>query len=101
MAVSYIEIDTEQLKRDTQELIENRNSAETALKEMIQEIEELNAMWSGKANRAFRVQFNNDVTLMYELLNKMDKLADCMEYAEREYVKCENEVRTMVDSIRI
>lgn len=101
MAVSYIEIDTEQLKRDTQELIENRNHAEAALKEMIQEIEELNTMWSGKANRAFRVQFTNDVTQMNELLDKMDKLADCMEYAEREYVKCENEVRSMVDSIRI
>lgn len=101
MAVSYIEIDTEQLKRDTRELIDIRKNAESALNEMIQEIQELNAMWSGKANMAFRIQFGKDVTLMNELLDKMDKLADCMECAAREYVKCENEVKSMVDSIRI
>ena len=101
MAVSYIEIDTDQLKRDTQELIGSRRNAEAALNEMIQEIEELNAMWSGRANDAFRTQFANDVTMMNELLDKMKALAECMEFAAREYIKCEGEVKSMVDNIRI
>lgn len=101
MAVTYIEIETGQLKRDTQELSENRQRAETVLKEMVQEIEELNTMWSGKANRAFRIQFATDVALMQELLEKMKKLAECMEFASTEYDRCETEVRTLVDSIRI
>lgn len=98
---TYIEIDTEQLKRDTQELQSNEKSAESALQEMVQEVNELNTMWSGKANQAFRTQFNKDVELMTELLEKMKRLAECMEFASTEYVKCEQEVRTLVDGIRI
>lgn len=101
MAVQYIEIDTDQLKRDTQELLENKQYAEAVLNEMVQDIEELNTMWSGKANQAFRTQFGKDVELMRELLAKMDKLAECMEFAAGEYVRCENEVKTLVDSIKI
>ncbi len=101
MAVTYIEIETEQLKRDTQELLENRQRAVTVLKEMVQEIEELNTMWSGKANRAFRTQFAKDVSSMEQLLEKIQKLAECMEYAASEYGRCESEVKTLVDSIRI
>ena len=68
---------------------------------MVQDIEELNTMWSGKANLAFCTQFSKDVELMNELLNKMQKLAECMEFASGEYVRCENEVKSLVDSIKI
>lgn len=101
MSITYVEIETGQLKRDTQELLENRQRAVAVLNEMVQEIEKLNGMWSGKANRAFRIQFEKDVMIMEELLEKMQKLAECMEYAAAEYEKCENEVKTLVDSIQI
>lgn len=101
MAITYIEIETEQLNKDTQELLENKQRAESILNEMVQEIEELNTMWSGKANMAFRLQFSKDVEVMRGVLEKMQKLADCMEYASTEYVKCENEVKALVDSIKI
>lgn len=101
MAITYIEVETEQLKRDTQELLENKQKAETVLNEMVGEIEALNAMWSGQANLAFRNQFNKDVILMKELLAKMQQLAECMDFASGEYAKCENEVKSLVDSIRI
>ena len=45
MAVQYIEIETDQLKRDTQELLENKQYAETVLNEMVQDIEELNRLF--------------------------------------------------------
>lgn len=101
MAITYIEIETEQLKRDTQELLENKQKAEKVLSEMTEEIEELNAMWSGQANLAFRTQFNKDVTLMRELLAKMQQLAECMDFASSEYAKCENEVKSLVDNIKV
>lgn len=101
MAITYIEIETEQLKRDTQELLESKQKAETVLNEMVGEIEELNAMWSGQANLAFRNQFNKDVALMKELLMKIQNLAECMDFASTEYVKCESKVKSLVDSIRI
>lgn len=101
MAITYIEIETDQLRRDTQELLDNKKYAEVVLNEMVQDIEELNIMWSGKANLAFRNQFAKDVRLMNELLDKMQKLAECMEFASGEYVRCENEVKSLVDSIKI
>lgn len=101
MAITYIEIDTDQLKRDTQELLENKQKAESVLNEMVHEIEELNTMWSGRANMAFRSQFGKDVQLMQELLGKMQKLGECMEFAAEEYIRCESEVKTLVDSIKI
>lgn len=101
MGITYIEVETEQLRRDTQELLENKHRAETVLNEMVREIEALNAMWSGQANLAFRNQFNKDAALMKELLMKIQNLAECMDFASAEYVKCENEVKSLVDSIGI
>ena len=101
MAITYLEIDTGQLNRDIGELDENINKATKTLTEMVQEMEELNSMWQGQANMAFRAQFQNDNVLMQELLQEMQKLEECMRYASSEYVKCENEVKDMVDSIKI
>lgn len=101
MAISYIEVETEMLKKDAQELLEKKQNAETALKEMIGEVEELNAMWKGKANDAFRAQFGIDVMKMNALLERMKKLGECMEFAASEYVRCEGEVKSLVDSIKI
>ena len=101
MAISYIEIDTGQLNKDIGDLDADIKRAEKTLTDMVQEMEELNSMWQGQANMAFRVQFQNDNVMMQELLEEMIKLEECMRYASSEYVKCENEVKDMVDSIRI
>ena len=101
MAISYIEIDTGQLNKDIGDLGESIKKAEKTLSDMVQEMEELNSMWQGQANLAFQAQFQNDNVLMQELLQEMLKLEECMRYASGEYVKCENEVKDMVDSIRI
>lgn len=101
MAINYIEIDTGQLNRDIEDLDESIVRAEKSLTAMVQEMEELNSMWQGKANAAFRAQFENDNIMMQELLKEMQKLEECMRYASTEYVKCENEVKSMVDSIKI
>lgn len=101
MAITYIEIDTGQLNRDIEELEENITNANQSLTAMVQEMDELNSMWQGQANDAFRAQFANDNTMMQELLKEMQKLEECMRYASGEYVKCESEVKNMVDSIRI
>lgn len=101
MAVTYIEIDTEQLNRDIQELEQVTARAESSLEGMMNEIGELNAMWKGQANWAFRTQMGKDQSIMTELLNEMKRLAECMTFASQEYVRCENEVKSAVDSIRI
>lgn len=101
MAITYIEIDTGQLNKDIGDLDESIKKAEKSLAEMVQEIEELNSMWQGQANLAFQAQFQKDNILIQELLQEMLKLEECMKYASGEYVKCENEVKDLVDSIKI
>lgn len=101
MAITYIEVDTEQLKRDNQELIDNTAKARNSLNSLKEEMEEMNAMWSGKANLAFRMQIASDYRFLESILENMDKLSDSLNNAATEYVKCENEVISTINSINI
>ena len=101
MAITYIEIDTELLQTDINELEENVKKAKKSLDGLSAELEELNTMWKGTANMAFRTQVNGDLSTMDNLLQEMSKLADCMTHAKSEYIKCENEVKSTVGDIRI
>lgn len=97
----YIEIDTVQLNADIRELEQNTAKAKASLEAVICEMEELNAMWKGAANEAFQKQVAQDCRIMNTLISNMEKLADCMEHAGREYEKCEQAVKENVDRIAI
>ncbi|MCC8164073.1 MAG: WXG100 family type VII secretion target [Lachnospiraceae bacterium] len=99
--IPYTEVDTARMNQDIRALEQEIANARSGLDKMMQEIEQLNSMWVGKANMAFRVQVAKDQTTMNEVLDEMDRLVDCMTYASSEYAKCESEVRSVVDSIRV
>lgn len=99
--ITYMEIDTAQLNADIRELEAETARVRNSLQGLKEEMEELNAMWKGQANMAFRRQVTLDCSLISALLEKMDRLAGCMVYAANEYVRCEQEVRDTVGSIRI
>lgn len=101
MAITYIEVDTALLKADVEELETNTANARKSLESLAAELEELNTMWSGRANMAFRKQANSDCAAMENMLREMDKLAECMKHAGKEYENCENNVKSAVDGIRI
>lgn len=101
MAITYIEIDTALLQSDIEELRTNTAAARRSLDALKAELEELNTMWSGKANMAFRIQANKDCNAMEGMLQKMDQLAESMTHAGKEYAVCENQVKSAVDDIRI
>lgn len=101
MAVTYIEVEPEILNKDAQEIAEKTKTAQAVLLGLVEEMEELNAMWSGRANEAFKLQFRSDVELVQQVLERINKLSECMSYASGEYKKCEFEVKTLVESIKI
>lgn len=101
MSIQYIEIDTVQLNEDINELREKILRTRSALSNMQSEFEELNSMWTGRANTVFRSQVAKDCNLMDSVLDTMGKLAECMENAKSEYVRCEQSVKNTVNSIRI
>ena len=53
--ITYVEVDTERLNRDIQELNESLAKVQGSLVSMMEEIEEMNGMWTGRANLAFRL----------------------------------------------
>lgn len=101
MAANYIEVDPAQLNADIRELEENTAKAKASFEALKAELGELNTMWKGRANMAFCAQLRKDYSIMDKLLHRMDKLSDCMEHADREYVKCEQAVKSTVESIKI
>lgn len=101
MAVMYMEIDVSQLNSDIRSLKEGTEQAKKNLNSMLQEMEELNAMWQGRANQAFREQVEKDKAAIEKLLERLTYLSECMDYASGEYMRCENEVKDAVEAIRI
>lgn len=101
MAITYVEIDTSMLQTDIKELEENIVRVQSSLEGLKTELNELNTYWQGSANIVFRAQVSKDYSFMEEVLQEMNKLKECMVHAGREYGKCEEEVLSTVNNIRI
>lgn len=99
--ITYMEVDTARLNADVRELERGTAKVRSSLQGLKGEMEELNGMWRGQANMAFRRQVNLDCSLISALLEKMDRLAGCMTYAANEYARCEQEIKNALADIRI
>ena len=101
MAITYLEIDTGSLDSEVREMEANLNRAWSSLEALHTEMEQLNAMWKGAANQAFRQQVNLDTATVSDMLDQVKKLSESMHNAAREYARCENEVIEAVKSIPV
>lgn len=99
MAVKEIEIETNTLEKDIRELTGELESARKFIQTMTEDMAELDSMWDGPANEAFMAQFGQDVQYAQELCNMIQKLAECMEYAKKQYDICDGEVSSLIASI--
>jgi len=101
MANREIAINTSTLAGDISELQNALGNARNALTQMFNHLTELDAMWDGSANDAFRKQFANDYENAKNLCNTIDSLLGNMRYAREQYDACENEVNSIVSAISI
>jgi len=101
MAAAYIKIDTDRLGADIKQLNESIASVQKSMSELVSEIEQLNTMWKGEANTAFRVQTEKDFNYMKQIIKGFQEFASDMEGAKRDYIRCENQVTDEVNRIRI
>lgn len=101
MAHREITVDTSVLAIDIHELQAALIAARAQLKDMFQQMAELNIMWNGPANAEFNRQFRNDHERMADLCKAVEQLIDCMGYARDQYNACENEVNSIVSAIRM
>lgn len=101
MAGAFIEVDTQQLELDKEAMREQLQQVQKELKKVYAEMEELDAMWDGPANIAFRQQFANDREEFEGICKEIESMIESLTYAKGEYEKCENQVSAAIAAISI
>jgi len=99
--VKHIEIHTSALSSDINELTGQLQQVRNNMRTMYDSIAELNTMWEGPANDAFKAQFQIDYEMMQEVCGSVEQLISCMDYARINYDACESEVSAAVSAIKI
>ena len=97
----YIEVDTEAVGRDRQTIQSELKQIQIGMNQLKDEMVNLGGMWEGPAHNAFMTQFYADYELIQEFAGQIEAYIEAMEYAEKEYQKCEREVRQAIASIRV
>lgn len=84
------------------------NSYTNAYNTLVKDFEEvqrlmksLNGMWDGQAHDTLMSRFEQDRMKTQDMVNFMKEILANLNYAEAEYRKCENEVRNMIDSMKV
>lgn len=94
-----IEVETNILQSDINELEEEIQAVRTLLETITSDMTQLDAMWDGPANEAFMMQYRADAEYTEEICKVLGKLKECMEYAKKQYDSCEAEISSMISSI--
>jgi uncharacterized protein YukE len=101
VANSFFEIDTGILNQNIDEMRQQLENLKAKFDELISNINELDAMWDGPANDAFKLQFLEDCETYKDYCDVMTDYIECLEFASREYDSCESKVRSAIDAVRI
>lgn len=96
-----IEINTNALNSDIQNMQNELNGLRAEMKKAFSAVADLDQMWNGPANDAFNKAFQADHETMEEVCGILDRLIDYMIHARDEYCKCESAVSGEIDGIRI
>jgi len=99
--VSRIEINTEMLGNTISDMSIGITQLYSHIKEIYEDIKELDNMWDGSANQVFYIQFEKDRAKLLNICGNLETYIDKMQYAKDEYNKCENAVAHIVDTIWI
>ena len=61
----------------------------------------LNNMWTGEAHDALIERFERDRNTTQDMIDYIKQILGDLQFANSEYIKCENTVAGIVDSIRV
>lgn len=101
MNYQEIAVNTSTLQNDINEMQNALDKVKKRTERMFNEIMALEGMWEGQAHEAFERQFLIDVQNMQNLCSTINDLIGCMQYADKEYISCENSVHSIINSIKI
>lgn len=101
MDIREIAVDTNTLKNDMADMRRILDKVKERVKSMSREIEILDGMWEGASHEEAVRQNVDDCRQMQELCEMIEKMIECMQYADNEYMSCENAVHSIIKTIQI
>lgn len=101
MGVSYIKIDTGRLEQDMDILRSCVDCSGQQLKDIADIVTELGGQWEGAASSMFNQKILEEIEFLKEMIKEAADLLECLGYADKEYVECENSVADIITAVRI
>ncbi len=101
MSMTQLAIETRRLQNDIDSLTRDLDGMRKTGEKMMAGINGLSSMWEGEAKNAFTEQFRSDYETLQSMAGIINDLIKSLEYAREQYDKCENNVASIVDAIRI
>lgn len=96
-----IEIKTEELSNDISNMRNCVGDLNNAKTQVFSCLDSLNGMWVGSAHDAFVAQTAVDAQELKALIDNLNELIECMEYAKTEYDNCQSSVNDAVAAIQL
>ncbi|MCR4640696.1 MAG: WXG100 family type VII secretion target [Lachnospiraceae bacterium] len=96
-----IAVNTSQLQKEVDTMENALKLLKTRIDEAYQEVNELDKLWDGPDNKAFQESFRRDQAKMTEIYEALKSLVASMSMSRVEYEKCEADVKSIVDNIKI
>lgn len=97
----YIKVSSQRIGQDKESILEELKGIEHAVESLYTGMQALGQTWEGPAWNAFQGQVASDIENMQAINGKLSEYLTHMEYAQNEYVQCENKVEQLVSSIKI
>ena len=101
MDIREIAVDTNTLQNDIDDMRRTLDRVRERSESMFQAIDILDDMWEGTSHEEVVRQNAGDRRKMRELCEVIEKMIECMRYADDEYMSCENAVHSIIKTIQI
>lgn len=98
---SLLKIETERLQKDIDSINEQISYIKKYVSQMRSAEQQLEAMWEGTAKITFREQFESDCQELNEIVKLIEDYRTKLLTAKREYLMANDNVSSIIKSIRI
>lgn len=93
------EVEEQQLKKDAAIFTQDLSEIVKELSKMYESMNQLNQMWKGPSNAAFKEQVKKDYADMVEICKILESYIDCMDGGYKEYLNAESKIEEMIENI--
>lgn len=101
MASNIIEVNTNSLKGDVEEIAAEVKAIFNDADQLLNLLRQLETMWEGPAKQAFSAAVQDDVGRLQALTQAIQTLANKTSDARAEYDKCESAVSQIITFIKV